>query len=441
MPSESFGNRPTEKSDTLTYNGISINKNFIIYYQDIDSDYHSYTFPVLKNPEKGGFDNILISYHIETNSYKDFLVHYDVTELERELLNTGKEVQNIEQKVNFQQLDENYFSEMLLGKIYYEDGCYYSSHYFPDHCCSGQHIYGEACNCTEAEGQAQDSGETFMTFLGCPNGDGGDAPSSPPSSTSGPNHPGGSNSHSTLPASCRKCIENEEDEEEEILTSCEKIKKAFEDFPNLKTKLQAIKTKTSETVEHGFYALKGGSGIEDQAPGTNGKIDFNQNPLKKYVIIAHSHNSLASETYSVFSWDDLYWLANAIRKGSIKTSKFVMFLTTADGTNYALTISNRSSFKNFFADMDNMSLTEQAKFSKMEQVQKNAFSKKEAPIKESNQTTTELANEEREFLKMLQNADLGAEVFEFDANFENPKELSLTNPNIGNPTVSEANCE
>lgn len=433
MSSQTFLGRSTEESDTLTYDGIKINRNFIIYYQDIDSDYHSYTFPVLNTPENEGLQNILISYNIQDNTYKDFLIHYDISKSEIELIDNGQKVENLEQKVNFQQLDENYFSNEILGKVMFNDGCYYLTNYYTDTCCSGKHIYGQKCDCTESEGQAQDTGETFTTLLGCPDGGGGDPPP-PPSSTNGPNHTGGPNSHSSVSVGCRKCVE-EEEEDEEVLTPCNKIKKAFEDFPDLKTKLQALKTKTSETVEHGFYALKDGNGINAQAAGTNGKIDFKQKPLKKYLIIAHSHNSPADATYSVFSWDDLWWLANTIREGNIKTSKFVMFLTTANGTNYALTISNPSSFTNFFIDAKGSpgETIDVDKLTKLSDLQNKFFNDKDAPIDESNQTNSELADEEKGFLQMVHDAGLGTEVFELDDNFENPEELTLNNPDGDNP--------
>lgn len=442
MSSQAFGKRPAEESDTLAYNGIQINKNFIVYYQDIDSDYHSYTFPVLNTPENEGLQNILISYDIQNNTYTDFLVHYDISNSEIELIDNGQQVENIGERVTFEELDENYFFNEILGKVMFNDGCYYLTNCYPDTCCSGKHIYGQKCDCTESEGQAQDTGETFTTLLGCPDGGGGDPPPPPPpSSTNGSNHTGGPNSHSSVSVGCRKCVE--EEEEEEVFTPYNKIKKAFEDFPDLKTKLQALKTKTSESVEHGFYALKDGNGINAQAAGTNGKIDFNQNPLKKYLIIAHSHNSPADATYSVFSWDDLWWLANAIREGSIKTGKFVMFLTTADGTNYALTISNPSSFTNFFIDAKGSpgETIDVDKLTKLSDLQNKFFNYKDAPIDESNQTNSELADEEKGFLQMVHDAGLGTEVFELDDNFENPDELTLNNPDGDNPSVNEESCE
>lgn len=66
-------------------------------------------------------------------------------------------------------------------------------------------------------------------------------------------------------------------------------------------------------------------------------------------VVAHTHNSPANSTYSAFSYADLEAISKLLRNRKIDNTKFVSFLSTTDGTNYAFTIDDTAKFLKFFA--------------------------------------------------------------------------------------------
>jgi len=214
----SYQGKGRGETDTLTINGIKINKNFIVYFYDVDSEYHSYTFPVINTPVDEGLENILISYQPESGSYDDYLIHYNITEEEIEAQNRGEKI-DITGRITYEKLDENYFTEEILGLIYYNDadGCYYSHTYMEDRCCSGLHVWGDTdCDylINNPQCAATNSGVTFTSLHGCPDDGGGSNPPPPPSTNNGYNPGPGSNSSvmTSCPKPCLKPENNEDDQ-------------------------------------------------------------------------------------------------------------------------------------------------------------------------------------------------------------------------------------
>lgn len=122
-----------------------------------------------------------------------------------------------------------------------------------------------------------------------------------------------------------------------------------------------LATTTSQDTENGIYALDDYAGTEPDAiktipEGTAGELEINANPPTPYVMLAHTHNSPADSTYSVFSWDDLTTISLLLFKDQIEVNEFVFYVITADGTRYAMTINNKEKFMQYIFDMKKMPL-------------------------------------------------------------------------------------
>lgn len=146
------------------------------------------------------------------------------------------------------------------------------------------------------------------------------------------------------------------------------------------------------------------------------------------------------QTYSIFSYNDLRLFSNLIHNGKLQSSNFVAYLTTAKGTNYALTIKNSSKLQDFFFYINEEDNDQNVvkKFNSL----KNALSLKNkyfmgitdengvniAPLIKESSTNNEYVL--RNFLEFLDEADLGILISETDENFENPKMLKLINNTV-----------
>lgn len=106
---------------------------------------------------------------------------------------------------------------------------------------------------------------------------------------------------------------------------CDKLKKATQDNPTMITDLINLEAKTSEPIEHGIYKTSGSVTTQIAIAGQNGSVEFPNITTGKYEVVAHTHNSPANSTYSIFSWEDLESVYNMIKADKINTSKFVSF--------------------------------------------------------------------------------------------------------------------
>lgn len=238
------------------------------------------------------------------------------------------------------------------------------------------------------------------------------------------------------------CPAIEEEEEEDLAANpCKKISKQLTKFPTMKQGLIDLATKTSETVENGIYALDGYTGTETDAiktvpAGTAGGVEFDPNPPTKYVMMAHTHNSPANSTYSIFSWDDLTVITLLLFKDQIEVNEFVFYVITADGTRYALTINDKEKFMKYIFDMKKMPLGTPVDLERMRkkgQIEYEYYSKDNGNIpliKENSNPDDDKLN----FLKMMKKADIGADLFEVDATFTTFTKLTLNNTNTIIPT-------
>ena len=237
------------------------------------------------------------------------------------------------------------------------------------------------------------------------------------------------------------CPEIEEEDEDLAANPCKKISKQLAKFPAMKQGLIDLATKTTDTVEHGIYALDGYTGTETDAiktvpAGTAGGVEFDPNPPTKYVMMAHTHNSPANSTYSIFSWGDLISISLLLSKDQIEVNEFVFYVITADGTRYALTINDKEKFMEYIFDRTTVPLgtvISPERMRKKVNIENEYYSQENGNvpiIKESTSPSADKLN----FLKMMKKADMGADLFEVDDTFTTFTKLTLNNTNTIIPT-------
>lgn len=166
--------------------------------------------------------------------------------------------------------------------------------------------------------------------------------------------------------------------------------------------------------------------------GSAGNAEVNLNYIPTYVnkvtSFVHTHPNDTNGTFSVFSFDDLIALAKIIANDKMDTGTFVAFLITKKGdnlTHYALTINNKSKFKDFFnsyLDFDFNTATQEQKDKRRDSFKKaNPLRTKYYEHPTSPKISKNNVNKEQmltEFLNFMEEADMGTTLFETDENFE-----------------------
>lgn len=252
-------------------------------------------------------------------------------------------------------------------------------------------------------------------------GGGGGGPTSPPGNPGGSNpgtNPGGGGSGTepigTTPVVCPGCPELEDIERE-----CDKITKLIAQYPSLQAELASLQLQTAATVEHGRYILKGASVIGNPSANMSGAIDFPPNP-SKYVLWAHTHSSPASSTYSVFSWADLVVLEQRIRENVISVNEFVFIVSTADGTNYAVTIKDISKFSKLFARFGDANFSQAVGEFRMSLMNKYFADTENSPGNPNPiivENGSDNIADEKAFLDFVAEGNMGLSMFEITDNF------------------------
>lgn len=209
---------------------------------------------------------------------------------------------------------------------------------------------------------------------------------------------------------------------------CNKINDLIQGVPSLANSLQILETKTTENQEYGAYKLASSSTVYGELPQSSGEIAF-PTPLEgeQYEVLAHTHNSPASTTLSIFSWYDLETFAKLMKNNKLDNSSFVTYLMTADSTRYAITFNNINKFLEFMATHgdDNFNMVVAQKRVKVMEEFYNLFEDTEIePLIDIDNTPEENLVP---FLKMLQNNNMGISLFEVDSLYLNYQELSYNN--------------
>ena len=225
--------------------------------------------------------------------------------------------------------------------------------------------------------------------------------------------------------------------EEDLATKpCKKISNQLAKFPTMKQDLIDLATKTTEAVEHGIYSLDGYTGTETDAikivpAGTAGMINVDLNPSTPYVMLAHTHNSPANTTFSIFSWNDMLLISYLLSKDHIKVNEFIFYVFTADGTRYAMTISDKQKFIDTFYNMKSLNMNEIVDFEKMNESQK--IYKKYFDSHDGNvpliKVDSNPNDDKLNFLKLMKENNIGADLFEVSADLNTFTKLKLNNIN------------
>jgi len=191
----------------------------------------NYTFGVYRTEDNSLLENLLLKEQ-EDNTFKVFLVQYNITTEERNTL-ANQEIVDIEDKITYVPLED--ISDTIFDKVNSDaETCTVYSYEFQagDLCHSGQHDYadGAACDFWSNPDQAATSGGWVLTSneVSCTGGNStGDT--DPNSNSTNPNQTtsngGGdaTNEPSTTPVLCTDCPPIEEDciENEEALLALE----------------------------------------------------------------------------------------------------------------------------------------------------------------------------------------------------------------------------
>jgi hypothetical protein len=240
----------------------------------------------------------------------------------------------------------------------------------------------------------------------------GSAPGGSSSSSSGSHGGGGSNggtNTSPVVPCTRNCPNLTQD-------PCEKLNKLSTTIPTAQAELANLATKTNQLVEHGLCKLNNASVIQNLPVGAAGKVEFQIASSGQYTMIAHTHCNPANTSLSVFSWFDLEAIAKIMKQGKI-SQDCVFFLPTSDGTNYAMTIDDQEAFLQFFAigTDPNFDMTIATKRVKAMTDYYDIGNVTGKPILKEDSTSNTF--DEKAFMDMLKDNNMGASLLEADPTF------------------------
>lgn len=187
--------------------------------------------------------------------------------------------------------------------------------------------------------------------------------------------------------------------------------------------------------------------VQNQGNANQGSVPILLNPNNKYKAFVHTHPNDANGTYSVFSFDDLIAISKILYNNKINTGTFVAFLISKKGANvncYALTINNKTKFKDFFyayQDFDFFAATQEEKDKRATSWEKsrnlrNTYYDNNSPLI----TNYNIDSEEmlKQFLKFMKEANMGATLFKTDASFDNFSQVTYDTSQQND--VNEKNC-
>ncbi|MDR6405713.1 MULTISPECIES: hypothetical protein [Chryseobacterium] len=132
-------------------NGVSIDTDQVIYIEN-GSNYHTYTFKINREnaPTDAPVENLLLT-PLPDGTYREFLVTYNFTEQEKQIILSGGDV-NRKGKVEVTELEKGTFGNPM-GKqtCGYQDVDVYFACYTGDHHAGNESTWG-SCNWESAEG-------------------------------------------------------------------------------------------------------------------------------------------------------------------------------------------------------------------------------------------------------------------------------------------------
>lgn len=221
---------------------------------------------------------------------------------------------------------------------------------------------------------------------------------------------------------------------------CKKAIKTFTKNAGVKTATVNLVTKVSDSVEHGFSVMNDVSStsqnpVQNLSVGSYGTVDIPLHPTHPYIVIAHTHNSPSTVTYSVPSWEDMDELSMTIQQfPNFADVENLLFITiTADGTRYAFMIEDISAFFNYFyySGKDPNTYSSTLFNEKENNRRKYYYGEKKNGVETPAKILENTVNKEQDlkyFMEIANNA--GLNVFEMDVNFNKLTQITMTNNQI-----------
>ncbi|REE07617.1 hypothetical protein DFQ09_1183 [Winogradskyella pacifica] len=461
-----------------------------IAYHITSGNYESYTFAITRAQDNGLTENLLLSKQAD-GSYKAAIMSYDLNESDKQSVKNGNMPMDLASKTTVSGLqrmssgggDSRIIFTRLDGSCYYYEVDAHSYDVVvweivnidcPELPNDNSGLGGSLNNGTTNNGPnytGPDGGtlngpvtDPLGVLLGNTNGsNGGTTGVVPDPDNTDSGNDGGAQGETTdclqLDASgnCANATAVLIIDEEELgrKKECRKITNLLEDTPNYKTKLVELSSDANlnSPLEKGAGKLKNQDAIEDyEAEVGFPQIEIDISGVNKFEALAHNHPTTSPFSLSTFSPQDLMHIAKLIRLNKI-TDNFVAFLTTKQGTQYALTISNPTKFLDLFfyktfdpkIGIRDIPPTQQARYWASKDAFIPLYDKYFNPdipdhkIKatDPNDPNIDTLNENdlKEFLNFMDEANIGAHLFETDATFNIFTKLKLKNgePHRENP--------
>ncbi len=448
----------THRNLVSTGFGFSIDTDDFLYIGNPDK--YSYTFKVYRDEETSYDDNLVLK-KMPNGEYATFLIRYHLTPEDKKRLDAGLQIEGLNQKTEIA-----YFSpsaNKFTTFIYLEcvgtpiPGTYTYVEWLDE---SGQkHFTQQQLIRVDCELSITTlGGQDYLTYTFSSDGNSGGGgstgsggtPGGGGSSTGG--NSGGSSSGGTGNNTGNGSNENDPDEDDNsdvlndgsnpIITlplmplkkDCEMIRKGLTDYPFFKQALEALATPTFLTLDHeeAVYVTDASPDVfNESGTSTSPEVGLTIPTGAKVKLFGHDH--IGNNTVSVFSPMDLIGIAKLIRLGSIDHKDFVAYVATNKGTYLAITISDPQklldllyyqTFKNMIDAPDMMrALASRDKFLPLYE----KYFDDQNPNALIKTTDTNNENVMKQFLKFLNEADAGVNIFESDPTFTNFTKLKLKN--------------
>ncbi len=401
------------------------NSDFDFYMEDehgkhvIVDGKNSYTFEITRTTGEQKVENIIFNEKTD-GSFDSYIAKYNFTK--DDFINLPVNVLK-EKNIDYTVLNTqtNRYNPICIEEQTYVTGDYY---YSCDLNVGGGSGDGHWVTIGVSCGSGFDNSDSGGSGGGYNPSNGGGNPSNPSHSVGG-----GSTGVNTTPVL--------------LASPCKKVQKQKDKFASLIPALVTLSATTGQNHENGVFINSAATAttpnpIQTIPANSNigGAIQPNPYPTYPYAMIAHTHDAFGegNGTYSIFSFSDLQTLSNLILANHIDTDNFVFYLTTADNTQYAMTIDNPTEFAeslNFLGDPANP-VYDGIKADTNKDIEEKYYGKKAGTIKpDSNPVTDKVM-----FLKMLKELGNNATLFEVNSNFTTFNKLSINSSGV----VSNSPC-
>ena len=248
----------------------------------------------------------------------------------------------------------------------------------------------------------------------------------------------------TTPTICLAACQAEIVQEE-----CDEVTDFLEQNPNFKTVLKSLDDQSNIDFEKSCTQFENVTAIiYEEGNANEPEVRIPTGLTNKMQAFAHYHyettTTVGGDTESVFSLDDLIEIARLASFGQLDDN-FVTFLSTGKGTYYAFTIADVNRFVGNMNALLNPSIPNTTDPNvmiawndnriKWENLTKKYYESTNSVINSSNLDNTEVLGA---FLELLNEADLGLNMFKADQDFNTFSKVTF-DPNSPN-NIKEDNC-